>query len=106
MQAVMDTAARPAETGMRTFHAVLGNALAASVTNTFVWFAVTFWVYLQTNSVIAMLSTAIGETPFGTPVRISRIGWGSNRTRNANVASHPNTVASSLLATAGQAIGH
>jgi DHA3 family multidrug efflux protein-like MFS transporter len=37
----------------RTFHAVLGNTLVASVTNNFVWFAVTFWVYLQTRSVLA-----------------------------------------------------
>lgn len=38
---------------MKTFYAVLANSLAASLTNTFVWFAVTFWVYLQTESVIA-----------------------------------------------------
>jgi DHA3 family multidrug efflux protein-like MFS transporter len=38
---------------MRTFYAVLGNTLAAFLTNTFVWFAVTFWVYLETQSVIA-----------------------------------------------------
>ena len=37
----------------RTFHAVLANSLAAFLTNTFVWFAVTFWVYLETQSVIA-----------------------------------------------------
>jgi DHA3 family multidrug efflux protein-like MFS transporter len=37
----------------RTFHQVLVNSLTASVTNTFVWFAVTFWVYLQTKSVMA-----------------------------------------------------
>lgn len=37
-----------------TFHAVLANSLTASLTNTFVWFAVTFWVYLQTKSVLAM----------------------------------------------------
>jgi DHA3 family multidrug efflux protein-like MFS transporter len=35
------------------FYAVLANSLAASLTNTFVWFAVTFWVYLQTKSVLA-----------------------------------------------------
>jgi len=35
----------------KTFYAVLANSLAASLTNTFVWFAVTFWVYLQTKSV-------------------------------------------------------
>jgi MFS transporter, DHA3 family, multidrug efflux protein len=38
---------------MRTFYAVLANSLAAFLTNTFVWFAVTFWVYLETQSVIA-----------------------------------------------------
>jgi MFS transporter, DHA3 family, multidrug efflux protein len=37
----------------KTFYAVLANSLTASLTNTFVWFAVTFWVYLQTQSVIA-----------------------------------------------------
>ena len=35
------------------FYAVLVNSLVASLTNTFVWFAVTFWVYLQTKSVLA-----------------------------------------------------
>lgn len=38
---------------MKSFYAVLGNSLAAALTNTFVWFAVTFWVYLQTKSVLA-----------------------------------------------------
>jgi len=38
---------------MKTFYLVLVNSLAASVTNNFVWFAVTFWVYLETKSVIA-----------------------------------------------------
>lgn len=38
---------------MRPFYHVLANALAASVVNTFVWFAVTFWVFLETRSVIA-----------------------------------------------------
>src|SRR5918992_4441012 len=37
----------------RAFYAVLANSLAAFLTNTFVWFAVTFWVYLETESVIA-----------------------------------------------------
>lgn len=37
----------------KTFYGVLANSLAASLTNTFVWFAVTFWVYLETKSVIA-----------------------------------------------------
>jgi len=38
---------------MKTFRAVLANSLVASLTNTFVWFAITFWVYLETESVIA-----------------------------------------------------
>src|SRR5215207_6969375 len=38
---------------MKTFYAILANALAASLTNTFVWFALTFWVYLETQSVVA-----------------------------------------------------
>ena len=38
---------------MKTFYSVLANSLAASIVNMFVWFAVTFWVFLQTKSVIA-----------------------------------------------------
>jgi DHA3 family multidrug efflux protein-like MFS transporter len=37
----------------KRFYAVLANSLVASLTNNFVWFAVTFWVYLQTKSVLA-----------------------------------------------------
>lgn len=37
----------------KLFYAILANSLVASTINTFVWFAVTFWVYLQTQSVIA-----------------------------------------------------
>jgi DHA3 family multidrug efflux protein-like MFS transporter len=42
----------------RGFPAVLANSLAAFLTNTFVWFAVTFWVYLETQSVIATSAIA------------------------------------------------
>ncbi len=37
----------------RTFYVLLANTLLASVTNFFVWFAVTFWVYLETKSILA-----------------------------------------------------
>jgi MFS transporter, DHA3 family, multidrug efflux protein len=37
----------------KAFYAILANSLVASLTNTFVWFAITFWVYLQTQSVLA-----------------------------------------------------
>ena len=36
-----------------TFYQVLGNNLVANVTNYTVWFAVTFWVFLETQSVFA-----------------------------------------------------
>ena len=38
---------------MKTFYQILGNTLIAAVTNNFVWFALTFWVYLETKSVLA-----------------------------------------------------
>jgi MFS transporter, DHA3 family, multidrug efflux protein len=37
---------------MKTFHVTLANSLVAFITNNFVWFAVTFWVFLETKSVI------------------------------------------------------
>lgn len=37
---------------MRTFYLVMANTLLVSVTNFFVWFALTFWLYLQTQSVL------------------------------------------------------
>lgn len=36
-----------------TFLHLLSNALIASVTNAFIWFALIFWVYLETHSVLA-----------------------------------------------------
>ena len=38
---------------MKIFHSILANSLVAFVVNNFVWFAVTFWVFLETRSVIA-----------------------------------------------------
>lgn len=35
------------------FYHILGNNLIAGVTNNLVWFALTFWVYLETHSVLA-----------------------------------------------------
>ena len=58
----------------RTFHLLVANTLAASVTNNFLWFALTFWVYLETLSVLAtaiigggyMLLVAVSGMAFGT----------------------------------------
>lgn len=35
-----------------TFYNLLGNSLIATVTNAFVWFALTFWAFLETESVV------------------------------------------------------
>jgi DHA3 family multidrug efflux protein-like MFS transporter len=59
---------------MRTFQLLVANTLAASVTNNFLWFALTFWIYLETRSVVAtaivgggyMLLAAASAMAFGT----------------------------------------
>lgn len=38
---------------MKTFYLILGNTLVASITNFTVWFAITFFTYLETKSVAA-----------------------------------------------------
>jgi DHA3 family multidrug efflux protein-like MFS transporter len=38
---------------MKPFHHILANNLVANVTNFTVWFAITFWVFLETHSVFA-----------------------------------------------------
>ncbi len=35
------------------FHHLLGNNFIAGTTNAFIWFAITYWVYLETRSVLA-----------------------------------------------------
>lgn len=58
----------------RTFYHVLTNTLVASVTNTFVWFAVTFWAYLATESVIV---TSVMAGIFTVTVALSGFMLGS-----------------------------
>ncbi len=61
---------------MQTFYKLLVNTLLASVTVNFLWFAVTFWAYLETRSVLAtsiiggsyMLLSAVLGLYFGTYV--------------------------------------
>ena len=60
----------------RTFLHVLVNTLLVSVMNFTVWFAVTFWVYLETRSVLAtgmvagifLVATALSGIWFGSLV--------------------------------------
>lgn len=59
---------------MKKFYNVLVNTLIANVTTSYLWFALTFWVYLETKSVLAsafvggsyMLLVAIFSIVFGT----------------------------------------
>lgn len=65
---------------MRSFHQVLLNTMLANITTSFLWFAFTFWVYLETRSVLAtaiiggsyMLLLAVLGVPFGTLVDHTR----------------------------------
>ena len=61
---------------MKNFYHVLLNTLIANVTTSYLWFGLTFWVYLETHSVLAtgiiggayMLLVAIFSIVFGTVV--------------------------------------
>jgi MFS transporter, DHA3 family, multidrug efflux protein len=58
----------------RSFYGLLVNTLIANVTTSFLWFALVFWIYLETRSVLAtallggtyMLLVAVMGVPFGT----------------------------------------
>jgi DHA3 family multidrug efflux protein-like MFS transporter len=67
---------QPPADGEATFHRLVANTLVTGVTSSFVWFAVTFWMYLETRSVVTTavigaafsLSSAILGPAFGTYV--------------------------------------
>ena len=70
----------PPPNGMRTFLNVLVNTALANVTTSYLWFALTFWVYLETRSVLAtgiiggayMLFVAVFGMVFGSIVDRTR----------------------------------
>ena len=43
----------PPPNPMKSFNHVLANTLAVAVGNMFVWFAIIFWMYLETGSVLS-----------------------------------------------------
>jgi DHA3 family multidrug efflux protein-like MFS transporter len=59
---------------MKIFHAALANSMAAFLVNTFIWFAVTFWVFLETKSVIA---TSIMAGVYSATIALSGFFLGS-----------------------------
>ena len=71
-----DAASGTPPDGMRTFLQVLANTAVANITTSYLWFALTFWVYLETRSVLAtgfvggayMLLVALFAMVFGTLV--------------------------------------
>ncbi|GEO91738.1 MFS transporter [Kocuria flava] len=70
----VDTSVRTPQQRFRTFTGILVNTALANVTTSYLWFALTFWVYLQTRNVIAtgvvggayMLLIALSSISFGT----------------------------------------
>jgi MFS transporter, DHA3 family, multidrug efflux protein len=70
----VERAAVTDERSWRTFRSLLVNTLLSGVTSTFLWFALTFWVYLETRSVVATgviggafsISSAVFGPFFGT----------------------------------------
>lgn len=73
---------------MKNFYQVLINTLIANVTTSFLWFALTFWVYLETRSVLA---TAIIGGSYMLLVALFSIGFGTivdhNKKKNVMVGA-------------------
>lgn len=72
----VDTPLRSSKQRSRTFYGILLNTGLANITTSYLWFALTFWVYLGTRNVIAtgvvggayMLLIAVSSISFGTYV--------------------------------------
>ncbi|WP_309108920.1 MFS transporter [Arthrobacter sp.] len=70
----VDTSLRSPAQRARTFAGILVNTALANITTSYLWFALTFWVYLETRNVIAtgvvggayMLLIALSSISFGT----------------------------------------
>ncbi|MCT9869837.1 MFS transporter [Paenarthrobacter aurescens] len=70
----IDLSVRTPAQRSRTFTGILVNTAVANITTSYLWFALTFWVYLETRNVIAtgviggayMLLIALSSISFGT----------------------------------------
>jgi hypothetical protein len=72
---------------LAVFHRLVANTGVASVTNNFIWFAVTFWAYLETKSVLA--TAIIGGTYMLARQCARRVGsLGHRGETTAPVAAH------------------
>lgn len=87
---------------MKNFYQVLLNTLIANVTTSYLWFALSFWIYLETKSVLAtgiiggsyMLLVALCSLVFGVIVD-------QHRKKRVMVASSIGTLAFYILACIG-----
>lgn len=84
---------------MKIFYHILSNTLIATITNTFVWFALTYWIYLETKSV---LGTSIMTGIYLVTTTLSGFWFGSivdhNKKKYAKLIS---SIATFILFTAG-----
>jgi DHA3 family multidrug efflux protein-like MFS transporter len=84
---------------MRVFHHLLGNTLLASVVNFTMWFALTFFVYLETRSVLA---TGMIAGIYAALTALSGIWFGSlvdhHKKKHSMVASSAVSLALYLIA--------
>lgn len=95
---------RPARTTprpMADFHHVLVNTLLANVTTSYLWFALTFWVYLETRNVA--VAGVIGAAYMGL-LSVCSLGFGAvvdhNRKKSVMVAATIATLAAYAVAAA------
>jgi MFS transporter, DHA3 family, multidrug efflux protein len=83
---------------MKTFYRLLGIALLVVTTNNFVWFALTYWAYLTTRSVI---STSVMAGIFLVLTAVTGIWFGSivdhHKKKNAMLGSSVATLALFLI---------
>ncbi|MFK5633381.1 MULTISPECIES: MFS transporter [unclassified Ornithinimicrobium] len=86
--------------GDRTFHHLLVNTAVAGLTTSFAWFALTFWAYLETRSVLA---TGLIGGSYMLLVSMSSILFGSivDHHRKLQVMRFSTTVTLVLFAVAG-----
>ncbi|MDN6659325.1 MAG: MFS transporter, partial [Acidipropionibacterium jensenii] len=84
---------------MKSFHHVLVNTLLANVTTSFLWFALTFWIYLETRSVLA---TGIVGGGYMAMVALCSLAFGvivdHNRKKKVMVIAQVVTLGTYLLA--------
>src|SRR5688500_20178820 len=83
---------------MKTFYQLLGVALLVVTTNNFVWFALTFWAFLTTGSVI---STSVMAGIFLVLTAVSGFWFGSlvdhHRKKNVMLGASAATLALFLI---------